>query len=70
MDLGTEIEVLYSGESNFSSDLKPSAEPDRTAAETTTAAPRGSLDKILGHEMFGSSDESGNSSPGSNRPRS
>ena len=37
---------------------------------TTTAAPRGSLDKDLRHKMFGSSDESENSSPGSKRSRS
>ena len=41
---GTEIELIYSGESDSPSDSKPSAKPDRTVAKTETAAPRGSLD--------------------------
>ena len=36
---GSEIEVLYWTESNSPSDSDPSAKPDRTAAEMTTAAP-------------------------------
>ena len=61
--------LIYSGESDFS-DLKASAKPERTDTESTTAAPRGSRDKELRRKMFGSSDESENMSPGSNRSRS
>ena len=64
------IEVIYSGELESPSDSKPSAKPDRTVADTKTAAPRGSLDPELRRELFGSSDEFENSSPGSNRSRS
>ena len=70
MDHGPEIDVLYLGVSDSPSDSKPSAKPDRTVAETTTAAPRGSLDPELRHDMFGSPDESKNASPESNRSRS
>ena len=70
VDHGPEIEMLYSGKSDSSSDSQPSAKPDRMVAETKNAAPRGSLDPELRHEMFGSSEESKNSSPGSNRSRS
>ena len=70
MDHGPDIDVVYSGESNSSSDSKSSAKPDRKVAETKTAAPRGSLDKELRYEKFGSADEFENSSPGSNRSRS
>ena len=70
MDHSPNIELIYSGESDSPSDSKPSTKPDRMVAKTKTAAPRGSLDPELWHEMFGSSDESINSSPGSNRSRS
>ena len=46
MDHGPEIQVLNSGESDWESDSKPSAKPEGTAAETTTAATRGSLVKF------------------------
>ena len=70
MDHGPEIDVLYLGVSDSPSDSKPSAKPDRTVADTKTAAPRGSLDPELRRELFGSSVEFENSSPGSNRSRS
>ena len=70
MDHGPDIDVVYSAEPDGASDSKSSAKPDRKVAETKTAAPRGSLDIELRYEMFGSSDESENSSPGSNRSRS
>ena len=69
MAVDPDIEVIYSGESDSSSDSKPSAKPDRTVAESKTAALRGSLDPELRHEMLGSSDDFGNSSPISNRSR-
>ena len=43
MDYDPDIEVICSGESDSPSDSKPSANPDRTAADTKTSAPRGSL---------------------------
>ena len=58
--------MIHSGESDSPSDSKPSAKSDRTVADTKTAALRGSLDPELRHELFGSSDEFENSSPGSN----
>ena len=61
MDQDPEIEVKYSGESNSPPDSQPCAKPDRKFAGSTTDAPRGSIDKDLRHEMFGSSDESMNS---------
>ena len=67
MDSDPEIKVLYSSESDSPSDSEPSAKSDRTVAESKTAAPRGSLEKELRYEMFGSSDEPESSSPGSNR---
>ena len=70
MDYDPDIEVIYSGESDFPSDSKSSAKPDRTVADTKTAAPRGSLNPELRCELLGSSDEFENSSPGSNRSRS
>ena len=56
MDCDPDTEVIYSGDSDSPSDLKPSANPDRTVADTKTAAPRGSLDPELRRELFGSSD--------------
>ena len=70
MDCDPDIEVTYSGESDSPSDSKPSAKPDRTVADTKTASPRGSLDPESRRELFGSSDEFKNSSPGSNGSRS
>ena len=70
MDCDLDIEVIYSGESDSSSDSMTSAKPNRTVADTKTTAPRGSLDPELRRGMFGSSDELENSSPGSNRTRS
>ena len=70
MDCDSDIEVTYSGESDSPSESKPYAKPDRMVADTKTAAPRGSLDPELRREMFGSSDEFENLSPGSNRSRS
>ena len=70
MDCDPDIEVIYSGESDFPSDSKLSAKPDRTVADTETAAPRGSLDPEMRRELFGLSDEFDNSSPGSSRSRS
>ena len=70
MDHGFDIVVIYSSKSDAPSDSKSPANLDRTVAETSTAAPRGSLDKGLWYETFGSSDGSENSSPGSNRSRS
>ena len=69
MEHGPRIDVLDSGESDSPSDSNPSSKSDRTVAETTKSAPRGSLDKNLRHEMFGLSDDSENSSPGLNRSR-
>ena len=70
MDVDPELQVRYSGESDFPSDSKSPAKPGPKAlgARKTTAVPRGSRD--LRHEMFGSSDESEHSSRGSNRSRS
>ena len=62
--------MIYSGESDSPSDSKPSAKPDRTVADTKTASPRGSFDPESRRELFGSSDEFENSTPGSNRSRS
>ena len=71
VDHDLEVDVLYSGESDSPSDSKPSGKSDRTAKpKTKTAAPLGSLDVDLRDEMFGSSDESENSSLGSNRSHS
>ena len=56
MECDPDIEVVYSSESDAPSDSKLSAKPDWTVAETKTAAPRGSIDKELRYEMFGSSD--------------
>ena len=67
IDCDPDIEVIYSGESDPPSDSKLSAKPDRTVADTKTAAPRGSLDPELRCELFGSSDKFESSSPGSNR---
>ena len=66
MDRDPTIAVIYTGESDSLSDSKPSAKSDRTVADSKTAAPRGSLDKELRYEMFGSSDDPASSSPGSN----
>ena len=67
MDVDPELEVDYSGESEFPSDSKSPAKPSHNTAgaETTNAVPRGNLE--LHREMFGSSDESEQSSRGSNR---
>ena len=70
MNHDPDIDVVYSSRSNASSDSKSSAKSDQTVAETKTAAPRGSLDKELGYEMFGSADEFENLSPGLKRLRS
>ena len=72
MDIDTGIEVIYSGESDSPSGVKPSSNFGRGAvgAETTTAKPRGSLDEPLRHEMLASSKESEYSSQGKNRLRS
>ena len=69
MDIDPEIEVVYSGESDSPSDSMSPAKSGReaVAAGTTTAKPLGSLDRALHYEMFGSSDESEDSSLGSNR---
>ena len=67
-----EIEVLYSGESDYPSDTKCPANPSRQAvgAETTTAHRRGSIDPVLHRELFGSSDEFMDASSGSSRSHS
>ena len=51
-----ETDVTYSGESDYSSDTKPYAKPDRKVAGSTTAAPRGSLQMDLSNHIFVSSD--------------
>ena len=68
MDVDPELEFVYSGESDSPSDSKSPAKSSRetVGAGSKTAEQRGSLDP----ELFGSSDASKNSSPGSNRSRS
>ena len=72
MDDDTELDVIYSGESDGESDSKWPAKPIREAegARSTTAPIRGSIDPRLHRELFGSSDESMNSSLGSSRLKS
>ena len=72
INVESEEEVLYSGDSDSPSESKspPKLGHKAVGAETTTAAPRDSLDKTMRHEMFGSSDESEDPSRGSNRSRS
>ena len=55
-----EIEVLYSGDSDSSSDSESPAKPSRedVGAGTTTPQRRGSLDSELHRALFGSSGES------------
>ena len=67
-----EILVLYSGESDSPSDSKSSAKPSREAevVESTTSHKRGSIDPELHRELFGSSDESMESSPESSQSHS
>ena len=62
-----EILVLYSGESDSPSDSKSTAKPRRETegAGLTITRKRGSIDSELHRELFGSSDDSMNSSPGS-----
>ena len=70
MDDDPEIEVPYSGESDSRFDSKSFTKPSREAenVESTTAQKRGSIDPELHRKLFGSSDESMKSSPGSSRP--
>ena len=67
-----EKEVLYSGESDSASDSKSPTKPSREAegSESTTAQRRGSIDPEWHLELFSSSDESMDSSPGSSRSHS
>ena len=67
-----EIEVLYSGESDSPSDSKSLAKPshETVGVESTTAQRRGSIEPEMHGELFGSSDESIDSSPGSSRSHS
>ena len=72
MDVDTEFEFVYSGESDSPSESKSPVKSSREAvgAGLMTIEPRVSLDPKLRHELVGSSDESKNLSPELNRSRS
>ena len=70
MDVDPKIEVVYSGDSESQSDSKSTTKsgPKDMGTDVTTAVSRDKRD--FRHEMFGSSDESEHSQPGSERSRS